>query len=210
MAVAPPTSRQTFLARHSIKRTATMEDASQIEEHELDGRRGRRGSLAQGRQTAGQITVEHETDEKVKLWKRGPYGWVPRPVPSHAVRTNLANGWMEYCPDCGTTECELDPNTCTAKRGRRSIVCPVIQANGTPCGKTIFATGIARAGDRVPGEFEVTGAYGAVTPELELKGKMDLHLMTYHRDEARILGLFEPRQTMPAGVDLPNPEEIER
>ena len=88
------------------------------------------------------------------------------------------------------------------------MVCPVVRPDGTPCGKVIHATGIARSTDRVAGEFEIVGVYDAVTPEIELKGKMDLHIMTYHRDEARSLGLFEPRGAVPQGVVLSNPEEI--
>lgn len=186
----PLSRRGTFLARHQIRSATTVEGIDEIEEQELDGRRGVRSPFSKGHGLAGQVTVEHNTGVKVKLWKRGPYGWIPREVPSHSVAPNLANGWMEYCPDCGTTDCELDPNTCEAKRGRAYIVCPVVQANGTPCGKRIFST-MRTTADRHPGEFEVADAYANITPELELRGKMDQHLLTWHHDEARILGVFD-------------------
>lgn len=188
-AAAPPSNRQSWLARHGRRAPEfTREDAEEV---------GAKGNPAPGRRPhsgAGGITVEHEMDPKVKMWKLGPGGWRPRPVPSHNIENNLANGWMEYCPDCGGTECESDPNTCPAKYGVPYIVCPVSDANGRPCAHRINATGTMPSSKpeedaEEPDPLQLTDVY-ELNPRIELKAKMDLHIMTFHRDEARALGLF--------------------
>lgn len=219
--VAPPSSRETFLARQRHLRSHSIEDIDDVQgldepglPYAVSGQAGGTGGgtaatnrpppspAKRSHGMAGAITVEHETDRKVKLWKRGPYGWGPRLVPSHSLEMNLANGWMEYCPDCGGTDCGADPNTCSAKRGRQYITCPVVQANGTPCGKRIFATGIARSTTREPGEFELVGVYDKISVQDELRGKMDRHIMHYHHDEAQTLGLFNQNPAAPRlGID---------
>lgn len=187
-AAAPPTNRQSWLARHGRRPPEfTVENAEEL------ATKGNPAPERRPHSAAGQITVEHETDAKVKMWKRGPGGWRPRPVPSHNIANNLLNGWMEYCPDCGGTECESDPNTCPAKYGVLYIVCPVSDGNGRPCGHRINSTGTMPPKPQEDGEepdpLQLADVY-ELNPRIELKAKMDLHIMTFHRDEARALGLF--------------------
>lgn len=210
---AAPTERQTFLARQRGRRSYTREDAEELLTQ------GQPSPAARQHTAAGVISIEHETDVRVKLWKRGPYGWGPRLVPSKSIANNLANGWMEHCPDCygmeledGTvcsgTECTDDPNTCPAKRGRRFIVCPVPTCNqDTGRGpKHIYATGFGHLVDEAPeqerSEFEIASPYRSFDTETELRGKMDRHIMTFHRDEAQMLGLFNTGPAAPRlGMD---------
>ena len=198
----PVSERMSFLARNGRRRLETFETADDLVEASIQGGRGVRSPGARNHPAAGVVTVEHKTDARVKMWKRGPYGWVPKLVPGNlaAIQNNIINGMMEYCPDCGGATCEPDPNTCPAKRGRKSIVCPVPNCNhdslsGRP--KIIYATGVPQDRSRTPAEFEVTGLYDAVNTEMELKAKMDNHIRTWHRDEAVIYGLFA---TAPSGL----------
>lgn len=191
--MAPPANgRQTFLARHRARRETTMETPDDIAVADLDGRRGGRRTLGRG-QLAGQVTVEHETDAKIRLWKQGPYGWFPREVPSSSMPNNLQQGWMEYCPDCGTTNCTDDPNSCAAKVAKRYLECPVVHANGTPCGRRIYAVGFVSEADTASDDDpnRMTDVYSTLDTQRELKGKMDQHILRFHADEARMLGIID-------------------
>ena len=85
--------RQSWLARHGRNRITTMEDAESLNV------RGDTSPAGRPHGAAGLVTVEHIADVKVKMWKRGPYGWSPRDVPVSSFKMNRDNGFMEYCPD---------------------------------------------------------------------------------------------------------------
>jgi hypothetical protein len=196
----PPSDRQTWLARQRGGRSTTVEAPEDIAEPTLDGRRGGRSPLAQARSAAGRITIEHETDHRVKMWKPGPHGWIARPVPVRGIQDRLANGWLEYCPDCRGMELdgriltgqECDIGRCPAKADRKFVVCPVIRPEGVPCGHRIVSTGFAYEAERVEvDDPNQVNPYVNLNVERELKGKMDQHILRFHADEARMLGIVD-------------------
>ena len=188
--ISAVSGRQAFFERTRGARVATTENAEDLEVRGENG--GVPNGIKRSHVAPGTVTVRHETSEKVRMWKRGPYGWTPRDVPASSVGNNFQNGWMEYCPDCGGNECNEDPRSCPAKVGRKYITCPIIGFKGEPCGKHIFATGMGLSAipEVSDDPNELKNLYGVIDAESELKSKMDAHLMTWHRDEARVLGLF--------------------
>ena len=130
--------------------------------------------------------------------------FMPRYIPAGSEADCLRTGAMAYCPDCGRTNCGIgaggevlgDMNACPA-RG------PVPFARCTICGKRVYdvlPTQIPEEGLE-PGE--VTVDLGAArTPAQRLRARLDVHILAFHSDQARVLGIRqmpEPGQVVAGG-----------
>lgn len=117
---------------------------------------------------------------------------MPRYVAAGAARDCLLNGALDYCPDCGRTDCGLDANraiigdlnACPARQGIAFARCSIAS-----CGRKVYDTGIIATGRELEeGEVDVS-LLQAVTPAQRLKARLDIHMLAFHQDQARINGL---------------------
>lgn len=185
---APPVSpQQVFAATLAGRISKTKEDifASPAADDEM---RSRRDPRDRG-------SIEHTTSAKVTMWKPNPpHGYIPREIPVENIKMAFGDGWLSACPDCGTTDCTDDPNSCTGRAPMKYRSCP-------ECNKRVYdvATStldIIAEDPEAAEESEsdphaiVDDSYLASTPEARTKSRLDRHMLAYHPEEAAARGLF--------------------
>jgi hypothetical protein len=136
--------------------------------------------------------VTQRRDPNVALYFATELGvFMPRYVASGSVGQCLRDGALDYCPDCGRTNCGIDD------RGRIAGDINACPARGTVpfarcniCGKRQYDTTVTNVHRELEaGELDVS-ALQATTPAQRLKAKLDIHQLAYHQDQARINGLM--------------------
>ena len=141
--------------------------------------------------SSGKIT--HHTAPKARLYRPVPQGYyVPTAIPMNNALNCLDAGYLEACPDCGTTDCGPDPNTCTGRAPIPYRTCPVDGCNEGR-GKRIYDNPLMGRSDREAGEGEIVDdAFAATTPAQRTAALMTLHILSCHKDVAALNNLVSP------------------
>lgn len=141
-------------------------------------------------------SIEFETSPFYKLYKKTAQGhFTPVKVFEESVPHCLDAGYSTTCPDCGTADCDEDPNSCTGRLPIPFMRCPVSNCNsGNP--KKIFddpLIGSTAQGELTPGELEQEAA--PTTPRERILILRNRHISEFHRTEAPLFGVqAAPRQ----------------
>ena len=152
--------------------------------------------------------VEHSTRPRVRVYKRTTSGFYePRIVPIANIGFMFREGALARCPHCGSDECE-GKNTCTGREKRAYRVCPV-----DSCRKHIYDNPDALRPVREEPEGDDAliddDAYATATPAERTRALMDTHILTYHPQESRYLGVTgQPRAAFPTAFTAEHAEEM--
>lgn len=139
------------------------------------------------------VVTQRRDPNRLMYFKQSRGPWMPRWVPAGTVVECIAGGGLDYCPDCGRPDCGLDPltgalsgdpNLCPARQER------VLFARCPLCAKRVWDMDAQPLtdGSLEAGEVSLQGVRQP-TVELRLKARMDIHMLAFHADEARIQGL---------------------
>lgn len=178
-AAATPSRRQIMLATESTRQVTTEEEINDGETREV---------LARG------ARVEHTTSSRVTVWQPTDNGrWVPKEISSTNLAENFEMGWRTECGNCMTTHgIEDDPiagadiNACPAVPKLLVAYCPT-------CAKKVVDPGMAQTAKGVRDENAVDLYQKQSTPETRLRAQMDLHILTYHPNDAAGYGIVDTR-----------------
>lgn len=135
--------------------------------------------------------VRHKRAKMVVMFKpiisdkRELLGYVRRETPEYMMGENMKEGWLAYCPDCGT-DCSANQNDCLGRDKKAFRRCP-------ECRKRIYDPGESNALDAEPeeGEIRLTGT-AASTPESRTLHELLKHYAAFHPDEMKRKGLRPP------------------
>lgn len=150
-------------------------------------------------------TVSHLRNGRIPVYKLTPGGCVRIEVNVQSLADVLKQDhYSDVCFDCGRPDClyatqilgEVSTNQCPGKAPKRFRVCPDVT-----CRKRIYDP--VATGARLQDEFDHSdradpdgdenaisdGMYDASTPESRTRSLMENHIVGYHVDLARELGL---------------------
>lgn len=146
-----------------------------------------------GMPDGSQGTVTHHTVPRLRLYRPVPQGYyVPAAIPMNNALNCLDAGYLEACPDCGTTNCGPDPNTCTGRAAIPYRTCPVAGCNEGR-GKRIYDNPLLGREGSEPGEGEIVDdSFAASTPSQRTAALMTLHILSCHKDAAALYNLQAP------------------
>lgn len=138
-------------------------------------------------------TVTTRTARKVTVFVPTDMGYVPRLIKRAGLGQALKGGARTACPDCGRTDCCVDPrtgrfsgdwNACAGRPKRPFMRCP-------RCAKRfhdLLPTG--QVAEREADAMEIASTtYAQVSPEKRIQARMDQHLLAYHPEEAAAFGI---------------------
>jgi hypothetical protein len=169
--------------------TRTVETNEEISGQDIDGEKVKGASVA------------HTTSGRVLLWQPTRQSrWIPKTVSAGNIRENFDMGWRTECGNCGTTHnIEADPiggadlNACPALEPLAVAYCPV-------CGGKFIDPGEEEKRN-VQRDPNAIALYDKVaSPETRLKAILDLHVLSYHKNDAAAYGIVDNRAPLGAVV----------
>lgn len=152
-------------------------------------------------------TVEHTTRPRARVYKRTASGYFePRIVPIANIGFMFRDGALARCPHCGSDECE-GKNSCPGRAKRGYRVCPI-----DSCGKHIYDNPDALKAPTTDEEDDALirdDSYATATPAERTRALMDIHILTYHPQESRYLGVTgQVRDSFPTAFTPEHAEEL--
>ena len=137
--------------------------------------------------------VTHETAGRVTLWQPIRGRWIPKEVAATNIRENFDMGWRTECGACGTThgiEEDLrkgsDLNAC-------DMLPPIPVAYCPRCNGKFFDPGDDGTIKRDDDPNAVNLYSTSSTAQTRLKALLDLHILTYHPNDAAGYGIVDTR-----------------
>lgn len=151
-------------------------------------------------------SVQHDTTPRITLYRPVPQGYyVPAEIPIDNVMRCRDAGYLTECPDCGTTDCGPDPNTCTGRAPIPYRTCPVAGCNEGR-GKKIYDDPLQGRSEDDAGEGEIVDdAFNTTTPAQRTKALLERHILLCHPGAASMYVInapAPPSRGPVAGLDI--------
>src|SRR3990172_10551028 len=150
-------------------------------------------------------TITHERSGRYPVYKLTPAGCVRIEINAHSIADVLKqDNYSDVCFDCNRNDClyattikgETPTNQCAGKPPKKFRICPEIS-----CRKPIYDS--QSTGVRLEDEFDHSnrgglqndpnaiqdGMYDKSTPESRTRSAMENHLIGFHPEMARELGI---------------------
>ena len=157
------------------------------------------------KESGATATVTHSAYGRFPVYKLTPSGCVRIEVNAQSIADVLSQDhYSDVCFDCGRNDClyattikgEIPTNWCAGKEPKKFRVCPEIS-----CRKRIYDS--QSTGMRLQDEFDHSARgdasddpnviqddmYDSSTPEARTRAAMENHLIGFHPDTARQLGI---------------------